>query len=424
MPLYTKALPAADLAFRLRGLAGEVWPQHQVQFRIGTNINGLKANIDASGTELANNDTFERLIGKHRQVVAESGSVKRPGDRGGEFRYAARGDLVSAELHIEGAKTADEAVEWLNAVAKHFELSTYIDLVSPVGLTEPQRNALQAQERSLADFKGEIERLADFLSKIAREDAEQRRKLQIELEQDYRAKADAAAAEHQRKLGELEGRRRQNDDDFAARMKAFEAEKAAFETSEAKHVRRRMLAKLEEVLAKSESMSLSDSTQRKRWPVHVVVGLALLTSGMFVWSMAARFLSESEPDWHFGLPMATGTLTFVAMLIYYVRWNDRWFREHAEGELAAKRYQADIVRANWLAELVAEQRQLEAELPSELLEAFTRNLFRGTTTLAEAEHPFEQVTAMLKRAKELKVGGGQLMLRAGKAKPGAKREDG
>ncbi len=419
-----KAQPASELATKLRALAADVWPREQVQLRVSTNVPGVKADVDAIGTELAKDGAFESLTAKHRHLMAESAHVKLAADSNKQFRYAARPDLVSGELHIEGAKTQDEALRFLNAASKHFELSAYIDVISPVGLTEPQRNALQAQERSVADFKSEVERLADFLAKIAREDAEQRRKLQFDLEQDYRAKADDAAAEHQRKLVEIDERRQRGDDDLAAREKAFAAEKASFETNEAKYVRRRMLAKLEEVLAKSESMSLSKETQRKRWLVHGVVALALLTSGTFVWSMASRFLSEAKPDWHFGLPMATGTLTFVAMLIYYIRWIDRWFREHAEGELAAERYQADIVRANWLAELVAEQRQLAAELPPELLDAFTRNLFRGTTTLAEAEHPFEQVTAMLKRAKELKVGGGQLMLRAGKAKPGAKREDG
>jgi hypothetical protein len=115
--------------------------------------------------------------------------------------------------------------------------------------------------------------------------------------------------------------------------------------------------------------------------------------------------------------MATGTVTLFATLIYYLKWNDRWFREHAEGEFASKRYKSDMLRASWLAELVSERAQAkQPDLPPELLEAFTQNLFRGSTPLAEAEHPFEQLTSLIKHAKELKIGKGELSLRAGKAK--------
>jgi hypothetical protein len=43
-------------------------------------------------------------------------------------------------------------------------------------------------------------------------------------------------------------------------------------------------------------------------------------------------------------------------------------------------------------------------VPTELLDAFTRNLFRDGGATRLNDHPFDDLTSILKRAKELTVG--------------------
>jgi hypothetical protein len=97
----------------------------------------------------------------------------------------------------------------------------------------------------------------------------------------------------------------------------------------------------------------------------------------------------------------------VTTFVYYLKWNDRWFREHADAELAATRYKADIYRASWLAELVLEaQTEADAELPPELIAAFGRNLFVDPGPTKESEHPIEAISSLVKRVRSVTVGKG------------------
>jgi len=92
--------------------------------------------------------------------------------------------------------------------------------------------------------------------------------------------------------------------------------------------------------------------------------------------------------------------------IYYLKWNDRWFREHADAEFAAKRYKADILRASWIAELAGEWKKTKEGEPLSplLVDAFTRNLFTDVSVSGPSEHPLDEMTSLLKRASEVQFG--------------------
>jgi hypothetical protein len=117
-------------------------------------------------------------------------------------------------------------------------------------------------------------------------------------------------------------------------------------------------------------------------------------------------------EWRLLPFLPAASVTLVTTFVYYLKWNDRWFREHAENEFAAKQYQADILRASWVAELVSEwQAEANSDLPAELVTAFTRNLFRETGGARESEHPLEAITGMMKRVTAVTVGKGSLSVR-------------
>lgn len=412
-----KALSAADVVHRLIKLAENHWPGQPVMLNASTAVPNLGFQTEGStGKALASQAQvleFLNAVGTRPHVVANRAQLKLQENHNRGFSYTC-GDELIADLTIEGTKTATEAASWLAAADAEFDFASFVDLVGTHAANEHEKNALHVRERATAELHVATAKLGEYLAQIAQDDAKQRRELNAKLEADHREKVDADNAAHQGRMQELEERRRVDQEQLTGERQTFEAEKAAFETGEAKYVRRRMLTKLEEVLAKSESMKLSKETQNKRDILHAFVWILLAAAALIAWAMGFQYWTTR--DLHYGVPMGTATVTFFATLVYYLRWNDRWFREHSEAEFAAKRYQADVVRANWLAELFAEQKQAGAELPPELLEAFTRNLFQGSTSLAEAEHPFEQLTSLVKRAKEIRIGKGELSLRAGKRK--------
>jgi hypothetical protein len=170
-------------------------------------------------------------------------------------------------------------------------------------------------------------------------------------------------------------------------------------------MRRENEKKLDKQLTTMESMSLSDSTGKKRWWVHGAVWLTLVAAGTLAGMMAAKLYKSDQLDWHVLLPMSAGVIAFVGTMVYYLKWNDRWFREHADGELAAKRYKADILRASWIAELVAEwAKEGKGDLPAGLMDAYTKNLFRDVTISKVNEHPIDDLTGLLKRVRRIDFG--------------------
>jgi hypothetical protein len=113
------------------------------------------------------------------------------------------------------------------------------------------------------------------------------------------------------------------------------------------------------------------------------------------------------------VPFTSSTLVTWGTFSYYIRWNERWTREYADAEISTRRYRADAVRANWLAELISEAFEQEhaSPIPPELIAALTRNLFSDPTATAKALHPLER---LVDQAKELEVGKDKIRVASGK----------
>jgi hypothetical protein len=89
-------------------------------------------------------------------------------------------------------------------------------------------------------------------------------------------------------------------------------------------------------------------------------------------------------------------------LIYYIKWSDQWFREHAQAELRIKKLSSDILRASWLAELVLEGKQADQQLPEALMSRFSEGLFADSLVSA-TEHPSDQMVALIRKLSSVKV---------------------
>ncbi len=83
---------------------------------------------------------------------------------------------------------------------------------------------------------------------------------------------------------------------------------------------------------------------------------------------------------------------FAAAVIYYIRWNDRWFQQHADEEFRLKRLDLDIDRASWVVEMALEWKEEKgSDIPKELIDRLSRNLFTEGEVREPIRHPSEDM---------------------------------
>jgi hypothetical protein len=96
------------------------------------------------------------------------------------------------------------------------------------------------------------------------------------------------------------------------------------------------------------------------------------------------------------LKLGLGAMAFAATAIYYIRWNDHWFRQHADEEFRLKRLELDIDRASWIVEMALEwQDEKGTAIPEELIDRLTTGLFSDSTRLDAPRHPNEDLSDAL-----------------------------
>ena len=152
---------------------------------------------------------------------------------------------------------------------------------------------------------------------------------------------------------------------------------------------------------RSQKFTLTAATQRKRLPVHVLFVLLLLATGGLM-ARSLLFPSTAAPGimlWIEVARLPLGILGFTLTAVFYIRWNDRWFRQHADQEFRLQQLALDVDRAGYATEMLLEwQEEKRAELPAVLVDRLTAGLVTDQTTIARARHPAEDVTGALLKA--------------------------
>lgn len=416
--LFLRALPAAEVFDRFIKLVPEVFPDETVHFQITTNVSGMNHTENVSSARVLSEAAkqFRTMIHDRPHVVAQTATIHIHGNVGMKVGYSTDDGIV-ARLRVEFPQK-ERAIRALNAVEKHFNLTNYADLVRTASPVVDQ-SAIQLRERSVADLQEAVKKLASFLAEMAEREATTREKLNADMQAKQQERSDQLEREYRERMAEVDRHRSENDELHKKRVEEFAAEVAKFDSRESKLVRRTLLDKITQETDVAGKAGVSENTHSKRWWIHVFVWIALLSSGTLAVVFANKILSAQTVDWHFIAPLSAGVLSFVATMVYYLKWNDRWFREHADSEFAAQRLKMDILRASWIAELVHEwAKEGKGDLPPELITAYSRNLFTGGKGSRLSEHPMDHMTSLLKRATEIQVG------KTGFSVKGAGRKDG
>ena len=170
--LYLKGLPAEDVIEKFDRLAQQVFGNDQVTcgFDIGF---GLVISVTCPPSAILSQKQLVPLIdvvrGK-KYILCRTASVRRP-DNAVRIEYALADNKVIATIDF-ATQRQDQGAQILTAIAGQFPVTCYLDIVESEKVSDIEKSALQLRERSVADLREEITRLAGSLVSLAEKDAE------------------------------------------------------------------------------------------------------------------------------------------------------------------------------------------------------------------------------------------------------------
>ena len=232
----------------------------------------------------------------------------------------------------------------------------------------------------------------------------------------YRLRLDSETADHKRALTasldekekNLEEKFDERTGELDAREEELNKQRQELDDRSARHARREQSRELQEKIAnRSKKFTLTTETRRKRWPVHgIFVVLLVLTGGLISRSLfVPATATQGVALWlEFGrFPL--GMVGFALTAIFYIRWTDHWFRQHADQEFKLQQLALDVDRAGYATEMLLEwQEDKGGEMPAVMVDRLTAGLFTDQNSVGQVRHPSEDIaSSLLKAASNVRI---------------------
>ncbi len=237
-----------------------------------------------------------------------------------------------------------------------------------------------------------LSKLEDLSQRLIEQNTAYRRQLDEENERRQEELEKRFEGMHQKMVNEYE----LNNKELSERSSALEEKEQELDDRSSRHARREDRQVLKRELAnRSKSFSLTRETSGKRNLIHGVFAALFLLSIVFVYFNATKVPSQdsgfSASWWIYLARTMIGVAAAGATAVFYIRWNDQWFRSHADEEFRLRRLELDIDRASWVVELAMEWKEAKGEeIPEELFRQLTKNLFQESST-EMVRHPSEDL---------------------------------
>ena len=278
-----------------------------------------------------------------------------------------------------------------DALHKHFNLLRKQE-VFEAALPAAEKDAIQTARTLILDFASQAARLSSLSASNTERMNEVIIKKTEELDARFTKKNTELEESFQKRNKELEGER-----------EGFIKEKAKYDARENTVVRRDLLGKIQAIVETQKKIEITPATIEKRKPVGIIClvmfGVALSLISVFGYKLFA----ESSPNWFHVAPFSTGVILFVSTAIFYIRWNDQWFKEHANAEFENRKFSRDIVRASWIAELLFEWKEKkEVPFPDQLITSYATGLFKDSDVVKATKHPFDDLKSLAGSVSEIK----------------------
>ena len=226
---------------------------------------------------------------------------------------------------------------------------------------------------------------------------------------DYRMKLDADMAQHKQELTiSLEKEYTKRTAALEAREQDLNKLRQELDDRSARHARREQSRALQQKISdRSKKFTLTPATRIKRLPIHVIFVVLLSLSGALIAFslLSPAMATEGVPLWFEVGRLPLGMLGFALTAIFYIRWNDQWFRQHAEQEFRLQQLALDVDRAGYATEMLLEwQEDKGGEMPAVMVDRLTAGLFTDQMEVKRARHPSEDVIGgLLKAASSVRV---------------------
>ena len=226
---------------------------------------------------------------------------------------------------------------------------------------------------------------------------------------DYRTKLDAEMAEQKRELAaSFDERHHALEKKYQEQTAALQARERELDDRSARHARREQSRALQKKISdRSDKFTLTQGTQRKRLPIHLIlVGLLLVTGLLIIDSLfSPKTATEGALFWFELGRLPFSVVGFALTAIFYIRWNDQWFRQHADQEFRLQQLALDVDRAGYATEMLLEWQEDKAgDMPGVLVDRLTTGLFTDQTKAGAVRHPSEDITtALLKAASSVRL---------------------
>lgn len=367
----------------LRNIAQELGEEARATVHI--RFGDLSKDISAPISSLSSDANIQSIIAAESSIAS-----------------AIRVDLpaLRANVNVVRQPAADETI---------ITLPNDMDPIQAARILTVAHKHLRAYERTesldkllgdeLAEFYRKREeallRLEDLNQKLIEETQEYRINVDAELQQ-HRAKLDA---EHSQIIQDYDSKYSQKLQELKAKEEALQAREKELDDRSARHARRQIRQDLKKALERrSEIFTLTKATTHKRWPIHalfillIALGIGVLVKGLIDQSHPPAGMAQ----WYLLARPAVTAIALAAIVIFYIRWNDQWFRQHADEEFRLKRLELDIDRASWVVELAMEwQTDKDTELPEGLFDRLTENLFEEGRKTEPVKHPTEDLACAL-----------------------------
>ncbi|MCG3149861.1 MAG: hypothetical protein PCFJNLEI_03326 [Verrucomicrobiae bacterium] len=165
---------------------------------------------------------------------------------------------------------------------------------------------------------------------------------------------------------------------------------------------------LKQLGALNEKFQLTENTRKLRRPIIMFLMVFLAFCGAMTvlnFLQASKIIEAAGNDltklsWgHLSL-LGLKQLGFGAAFLfgawYFVKWNDRWLRQHADAEFMFKQMEIDVNRASWVVEMASEWLdEKKAELPQHVVDVLTRNLFKYSARSEDHEETPTDIPSLI-----------------------------
>lgn len=239
----------------------------------------------------------------------------------------------------------------------------------------------------------------------------------VRLEQEKQLAASAKALEDKNtaRLEELEAQFKARHDKLDEREKELEERKKTLDDRASKHARRETYKDIKKIIKdRTTKFELTTKTNDKRKSVQHATLLGLLVvAGLFGYCFYLN-IGRTELNWVAIGSQIVLSAALATLLTFYIRWQNQWFKEHANEELRLQKLDLDIDRATWLVELAMEwQNETEKEMPTDMLNKLSQSLFTDSERSTDM-HPLESlISGLIDKKGELIVKPSELQVKRG-----------